>query len=855
MKDTNESTTMIERTLELLKSTDEVTELRILKTQKGTVSGYFDNHEALANAVVGYDGKVPGVYITLNPVQRELLARASNRAISWAKNTTTDADIESRKWLPIDFDPIRASNTSSTNKEHQDAKELAEEVSSYLKEQGWSEPIVANSGNGYHLLYSINLPNNHENTALIQSTLQSLDLKFSNDKVDLDTSTYNASRIWKLYGTMSCKGDHTEERPHRLSSIISYPEVMEEVSKQQLQSIADHIKPLQGSLQNMKQQHSTSFKLDEWLTKHGITVAYQGEWQQKSTKYVLETCPWKEEHTDRSAFLIQFKNGAIAAGCHHNSCSEEDWHSLRKKYEPNFQPAKVEKEAKEETQSELLIRLGSEADFFTNELEEAFAAVEINGHTELWKVKSRNFKMWLTKKYYDETGKAPMSDAMNQSMNVMEMKAMFEGKEHRLNIRVAEKNDKYYYDLVDKDWRVVEITSEGCNILADPPILFTRNKNMKAQVEPDFEGDIKLLLNHIRLKNEEDGILYLAYIVSCLIPTIPHPVLVFSGEKGASKSTSMRMTRQIVDPAVRDLLTMPNGLQDLAISLANNYMPCFDNLDSLSAAKSDLLCLASTGGSFSKRTLYSDDDETLLELKRCTALNGINVVVTRADLMDRSILLELERIPEDERKEESTVWSAFDKDKPSIIGGALQTLSRAMEIYPDVKLDKLSRMADFTKWGYAIAEAMGYGGERFLEAYSNNQRRSNEEAIYSHPVAAAMVALMRRRSEWVGTVTSLLHELEFEAHKERINTNIKSWPKASHVLSRRLKEVKSNLEGIGITFDIRHTGNAKRVTIINKLNENDKDNITSLGEGKLNLRVPGPDEIELTPSYDELEGI
>lgn len=470
-------------------------------------------------------------------------------------------------------------------------------------------------------------------------------------------------------------------------------------------------------------------------------------------------------------------------------------------------------EAAEETQTEALIRLGSDAKYFRDEIDEAYAAVTIDGHNELWKTKSKTYGLWLTKKYFEETGRAPGTDAMRQARSVMEMRAMFAGDQRKLNLRVAEEDGAIYYDLADKAWRAVKVTDDGCQILDRPPILFVRNKNSQAQVEPDFGGDVRLLLDHVRVRDDHEKLLYLTHVVGCLVPNIPHPVLVLCGEKGAAKTTAMRMTRGIVDPAARDLLVMPNSTADLALTIANGYMPSFDNLDSLSSEKSDLLCTAATGGSFSKRALFTDDDEVLLSFKRCVVLNGINLVVTKPDLLDRSIILELERIAEDERKEERAVWAAFEADRPAIVGGALATLAQAMRIYPTIELDRLSRMADFTRWGYAIAEAMGYGGEAFLEAYAKNQGKSNEEAISAHPVASAVVALMASTPNWRGTVATLLSALEKVAETEKINTNVKVWPNAAHILSRRLKEVQSNLKQKGITFDIRHAGDAKTVTI------------------------------------------
>ncbi|QJX63798.1 hypothetical protein HLK66_20565 [Niallia circulans] len=847
---------MIMEFLSMLKQDGEVTELRILKTAKGTVSGYFNDYQELADVAVEYDGKVPAIYFTLNPTKTDLLSRAANRIVQRAKNTTADADIECRHWFPIDFDPIRPAGISSTDEEHRAALIMAKEVQQFLSERGWSEPIVADSGNGAHLLYPIDLPNDDESTMLVKTALEALDFQFSNESVNVDKGVFNAARIWKLYGTMACKGDHTEERPHRLSQILDYPEELKEVSVEQLKALADLCPTVQnkGKSSSKKSNTEEGFNLEEFIKEHELDVAFSAPWKDGATKYVLSTCPWNESHTNRSSCIIQFANGGIAAKCFHNGCSEENWHTLRKKFEPNWNPSAHKEEFQKESQADILIRVSEEAEFFQNDLEEAFAAVTLNGHKEVMKVKNKKFKMWLTKQYYDATKRAPGSDAMNQAIGVMEMKAAFEGDERRLQLRVTEKDGAFYYDLANEDWSVVKVEPNACKVLDEPPTLFTRNKNTKAQVLPDFTGDLKLLLNHVRIKNEDDQILYLIYVVSCLIPSIPHAVLVFSGEKGASKSTSMRLTRQVVDPAVQDLLTMPNSMQDLAISLSNNYMPSFDNLDGLSAEKSDLLCIASTGGGFSKRTLYENDDETLLELKRCVGLTGINVVVTRADLIDRSIIIELDRIPEDERKEEREVWETFEKDRASIVGGALQALADAMAIYPNVKLDKLPRMADFTRWGYAIAEVLEYGGERFLQAYLKNRNQSNEEAISSHPVAATVVALMKENQSWSGSVASLLSELERVAVQEKINTKVKTFPKAAHILSRRLKEVKSNLEDVGITFDIRHAGDSKKVSI-----QKSGSNVIPMRPQQGMLKRTGTDssevkDIELSEGFDEFEG-
>lgn len=799
----------------VLKDEGTIVEVRILNTNKGTISGYYDDYEKLVKDIRKYNEKY-NIYFTINPVKQELLARSKNHLTEYAKTTTSDSDIDRRTTLMIDLDAKRPAGISSSDEEHQKAIEKAEKVKEFLIGQGWAEPVLADSGNGAHLLYYIDLPNKKESTELVKTVLRALDAMFSDDAVEVDKSTFNASRICKVYGTVACKGDDTEERPHRMAKIISCPEEIEIVKEEQLRNIAS-MSPLEEK-QAAGTKKVKKFDLKSWMEEHEIKVQSEKSID-NGTIYVLEECPWREEHTNNSAYIVQYDKGAIAAGCHHNSCIDENWHTLRDKVEPDWKKKskssnKEEGESKE-TQSDILINAGSEAKLFCDAIEEKYAAVEINGHIEVYKINSKKFKMWLTKKYYDETKKAPGSDAMNQALGVFEMKAMYEGEEKTLSRRCTKHEGNFYYDLADKDWTNVVIEKDSWKLIHNAPILFIRNKNMKAQVIPEQYSELSILNKHYRYTNKEDEILHMVNMVTKFIPDIPHPIDVIHGEKGSSKTTSMKKDRSIVDPSVRDVVSMPTSKEDLALILSNNYMPCFDNLDNITAEKSDMLCMAATGGGFSKRTLYTDDDETILYFKEPVSLNGINVVATRADLLDRSILFELERIPPEERKEESIIWEEFDRDKPKILGAIFTTLSKAMTIYDDVKLDRMGRMADFTRWGYAIAEVAGIGGETFLNAYLNNQSRANEEAVESNPVAAAVMKMMNTVNSWDGTVAKLLGELNRIAERESINTHSKLWAKEPNVLSRRLKEVKSNLELIGIYYTIRHHNSGKKISIRN----------------------------------------
>jgi hypothetical protein len=217
------------RFLELLAESGQIIELRLLNVRTSgrqfpyTLSGYFSDYKRLAEVASNSSANAQGAYITLNPVTHALLARALNQIRVAGKDfpLTTDADILKRRWLPIDIDPVRPCGISATEQEHALALERAVQIRNALRAAGWPNPIVGDSGNGGHLLYRIDLPAN--DGGLVKKFLAALAFRFDDDKATVDQAVSNPSRIWKLYGTVSRKGDSLPDRPHRLARIIETP--------------------------------------------------------------------------------------------------------------------------------------------------------------------------------------------------------------------------------------------------------------------------------------------------------------------------------------------------------------------------------------------------------------------------------------------------------------------------------------------------------------------------------------------------------------------------------------------------------------------------------------------------------
>ena len=479
-----------------------------------------------------------------------------------------------------------------------------------------------------------------------------------------------------------------------------------------------------------------------------------------------------------------------------------------------------EEEDKEgrKSQANHLVEIGLTAELFVDDEDEPYAAFSVSAHKETWPIRSRRFKRWLAGEFYNATQKAPNTDALNQALGVLEAKAVFEGGRKRLCLRVAEYDGAFWYDLGDPEWRAVKITPSGWEVVKDPPILFKRYQNTGAQVVPEDGGDLMDVFRFVNINGgnrpngnlSDDKILMACTIPALLVPDIPKPIWNMYGEKGAAKTDCHKILRGLIDPALEPVFALRRDERELAIQLAHNFLPVFDNISDLTTWQSDMLCRAATGGGFTTRALYTDEEERLFKILRAILINGVHLLSGGTDLQDRFLSTELERIPKAKRRSEKEIFAEFECLKPLLFGAVLTALSKAMAIKPNIRLTDLPRMADFAIWGAAVAEALGIGKDNFLAAYWRNIGQINERILESHPVAAAVMALLEEMYEWEASPASTLAKLEEVASAQRINIRSPSWPKSATALSRRLKEVISNFADVGVEITIGKDRAGKR---------------------------------------------
>ena len=311
----------------------DITEVRVLGRRN--YSGYYKDIEKLINDIEPFDNDSDEqIYFILNVINVACYGRPqSERLVMSPKNSTVDNDIVGRRWVMVDLDPKRPAGTNSSNDELQKAHLKAVEVYKFLKSNGFSEPVIAISGNGYHVNIPCRIGISEENDLIIKRFGLALSMMFDDEFIEVDQKVHNRARLCKVYGTVSKKGANNPDRPWRVSHIVKAPIDIIPTDIEYFKKIADlypEEKPKPSSDNNWGRE---KFDLPTFLNKHGI--GYKTQSVSGGTKYILDHCVFDENHKEKDAVIFQRDNGAIAYVCLHNSCSQYTWRDVRLKFEPD----------------------------------------------------------------------------------------------------------------------------------------------------------------------------------------------------------------------------------------------------------------------------------------------------------------------------------------------------------------------------------------------------------------------------------------------------------------------------------------------------------------------------------------
>ena len=444
-----------------------------------------------------------------------------------------------------------------------------------------------------------------------------------------------------------------------------------------------------------------------------------------------------------------------------------------------------------------------------------FADVIVNmpaPHHEIMRVHSRAFRTWLAGTYYRSSGRPLPARAMADGLAVLSAIAVFDGPERQVGLRIAAHCGAIYLDLADPLWRVVEIDRVGWRILDRSPIPFRRPRGMRPLPEPVQGGSLEDLRAFVNVRDDDQFYLLAGWLIAAFRPTGPYLALVLTGEQDSAKSTTARLLRLLIDPNEVGDRSLPRDDQSLAIAAANSWIASFDNVSTLADWQSDALARLATGAGFGARQLYSDDEEFLIHVARPVILNGIGGIVTRADLMDRALVVDLPSIPDHRRRPEEEFYGAFELARPRLLGALLDATAAALEHHDQVVIPRMPRMADAARWITAAEGALGWPEGSFLAAYQANRTSSRRLTFEASPLAAPIKRLLET-GDWSGSATELLDALEERAGDAVIKR--RDWPRSAQQLGtdlRRLAPDLRRLDRIEIVFS--RLGSGRAITLV-----------------------------------------
>jgi hypothetical protein len=455
---------------------------------------------------------------------------------------------------------------------------------------------------------------------------------------------------------------------------------------------------------------------------------------------------------------------------------------------------------------------------YDTQADKSFVTVNMDGVTHTMQIGSRPFIDWLSYEYYSSTktdgggfGKSASESAIKQASFALSGIAKHDGERERVFLRVADHNGCHCLFVGDEQRQVIEVSATGWRLLKIAPVKFWAPGSMQSLPIPQPNGDLSLLWDFINIP-EHDRPLVLAWMLEAFRAETPKPILALCGTQGSAKSSTQDKIRQLIDNNAVNLRAAPKSIEDVFVSAGCNWLASFENLSHLTPAMQDALCTLATGGGFAARTLYTNSDETIIEVKRPVIVNSIPNVITAQDLTDRAISIELPRIA---YREESELNAEWEKLKPSIFGGLLDLFVKTLEMMPKVKLINPPRMADFTRLGEAMMQAQGYHPGSFDALYKANRSESVKRALESSPVAVAVRDMVDSHNGlsllvFTGTMKALLERLD--THKQESH----AWPKSPRGLGDVLRRQQPALSSLGIEVEISKPGRQGVIVEIRK---------------------------------------
>jgi hypothetical protein len=428
-----------------------------------------------------------------------------------------------------------------------------------------------------------------------------------------------------------------------------------------------------------------------------------------------------------------------------------------------------------------------------NEQNEAFAIINSGKIRKVFSLNSSSFSEFISNTYYVEKQSALSDASLKTALSTLAGKAKYEGNKCKIYTRIAKTDEGYWLDLCNDKWQAILINASGWQILSGSHIpLFHRSNSMQAIPTPIHGGSLDEFWNLVNIPTE-DRLMIVTWLLECLREETPHVVLELVGEQGSAKSTTQKLLKMLIDPNAANLRSAPKKVEDVWIGASNCHVVSYENLSFLSQNYQDALCVLATGGAHATRTLYTNKEEVIIELRKPIVLNGISVNVTAQDLLDRSLHIELPRV--EKRLLSNDVEQSFISLQPSLLGALLNQFCYALNVIPTVTIadEDKPRMLDFAYLGEAVFKANGLGEGSFLSQYKNMRQKGVYRTLEAFPIGVALANFLNNNPHgWSGKLIELLGILnQYKPHGEN------TWPKSGKAMGDTVRRLAPSLRTLG----------------------------------------------------------
>jgi hypothetical protein len=470
--------------------------------------------------------------------------------------------------------------------------------------------------------------------------------------------------------------------------------------------------------------------------------------------------------------------------------------------------------------------------FFHSQAPDSKGYVSIPTSPSIFKnvpVVSEAFENWFIGEYYSVSGEGLTKDSVNQVLATAKAIATHGSPQEFVSTkRVCPHLDRHFLYLGDEDQTVIEYSAKGWWVCLDSPVKFIADDHRGALPVPTKDGSIDKLWDFVRIVDISDRLLVLIFLVKLLFPGNTELLLCLSGYAGSGKTTAARFLRELIDPFLYGSLLgeIPDSKDELAIHCMKRCVVVIDNVSDIGKRMSDRLCRMLTGDGFTKRKLHTDLDEIALDCKSPLMMTAIGQVVTKSDLLQRTLSVELPTINDENRGSEKGLGDEFTKHHPRLLGGLLTLAYEALAIKETTECQTYARFTEFAHLGESVQAASKYPENTLRNRLEQGVRTAHNLTIESSVVGSTLRSWIADLKKWEGTAAELLNCLKSHAKK---SDSSRTLPNLPNKLTSELRMIEQalNQEGIEINYQKKMTG--QHIYISTRLNSGNLSSLPSSG--------------------------